>query len=117
MQQSPEANGGLGVIESTLTHFDRRQTAVNNDADAEGRNPLGSSGPAEYDASTSAGLEAEPCMQGIEFLQNLKNLNNLQPVLLPLQLKLFTRIPVVISARLFGQTGKPSETFAQLLVK
>lgn len=115
MQQSSEANGGLGVIESPLTKFDMRQTAVNN-ANAEGRNPLGSSGPAEHDASTSAGLEAEPCMQGIEFLQNLKNPNDLQPVLLPLQLKLFTRIPVVVSARLFGQTGKPSETFAQLLV-
>ena len=115
MQQSSEANGGMGAVDSTLSKFDRDQTVVNN-ADAEGRSPLGSSGPAECDASMSAGLEAEPCMQGIEFLQNIKNPNNLQPVLLPLQLKLFARIPVVISARLFGQTGKPSETFAQLLV-
>ena len=62
-------------------------------------------------------LKSEACVQGIEFLQNLKNPSSLQPVSLPLQLKLFARIPVVISARLFGQTGKPSETFAHLLIK
>ena len=68
-------------------------------------------------SSVAVRLEDEACMQGIEFVQNLKNPSNLQPASLPLQLKLFARIPVVVSARLFGQTGKPSETFAQLLVK
>ena len=74
-------------------------------------------GAVQGSPSVSAKLAEEPCMQGIEFSHNLKNPDNLQPVSLPLQLKLFARIPVVVSARLFGQTGKPSETFAQLLVK
>lgn len=68
-------------------------------------------------ASAASQLETWPCMQGIEFLHNLRNPSGLQPALLPMQLKLFARTPVVVSARLFGQTGKPSETFAHLLVK
>lgn len=112
-QQHPESNVGPAVIDPSLSKSDSRHRGTG----AEASNPLNSSGPEECDASTSAGPESEPCMQGIEFLQNLKNPSNLQPVSLPLQLKLFARIPVVISARLFGQTGKPSETFVHMLVK
>lgn len=61
-------------------------------------------------------LMSQPCLKNVEFLENLRNPRNLQPLSLPVQLKLFTRIPVVISARLFGQTGKPSEVFARLLI-
>lgn len=68
-------------------------------------------------ANAAGDLASEECLKGIEFLDNLKNASNLQPVALPLQLKLFSRIPVVVSARLFGQTGMPSETFARLFVK
>lgn len=61
-------------------------------------------------------LALQPCLKNVEFMQSLRNPRNLQPVSLPVQLKLFSRIPVVVSARLFGQTGKPSEIFARLLV-
>lgn len=113
MQQSSEPSNGPAVIDSSLSKSDSRHRGTG----AKASSPLNSSGLEECDASTSAGLESEPCMQGIEFLQNLKNPSDLQPVSLPLQLKLFARVPVVISARLFGQTGKPSETFVHMLVK
>ena len=61
-------------------------------------------------------LTSQACFRNVEFLENLRNPRDLQPVSLPLQLKLFSRIPVVMSARLFGQTGKPSEIYARLLV-
>ena len=67
--------------------------------------------------TTAGNLALEPCLKGIEFVENLKNPSNLQPVALPLQLKLFSRIPVVVSARLFGQTGMPSDTFARFLIR
>ncbi len=115
MQQSSEPSNGPAVIDSSLSKSDSRHRGTG----AKASSPLNSSGLEECDASTSAGLESEPqgCMQGIEFLQNLKNPSDLQPVSLPLQLKLFARVPVVISARLFGQTGKPSETFVHMLVR
>ncbi len=113
IQQSSESSGGPAVIDASFTKSDSRPRGTG----AEASSPLNSSGQEECDASTSASLESEPCMQGIEFLQNLKNPSDLQPVSLPLQLKLFARVPVVISARLFGQTGKPSETFVHMLVK
>lgn len=113
MQQSPESSGGPAVIDPSLSKSDSKHRSTG----AEASSISNSSGLDECDTSTSAGLESEPCMQGIEFLQNLKNPSNLQPVSLPLQLKLFARIPVVVSARLFGQTGEPSETFVHMLVK
>jgi len=113
MQQSPESSGGPAVMDPNLSKSDSRHRGTG----AEASSSLDSSGLDECDTSTSASLESEPCMQGIEFLQNLKNPSNLHPVSLPLQLKLFARVPVVISARLFGQTGKPSETFVHMLVK
>lgn len=70
---------------------------------------------ARPEASHSS-LALQPCLRKVEFLENLRNPRNLQPVSLPLQLKLFSRIPVVMSARLFGQTGKPSEIYARLLL-
>ena len=71
----------------------------------------------EGDSIAAGHLTSEECLNGIEFLDNLKNAGNLQPAALPLQLKLFSRIPIVVSARLFGQTGMPSETFARLFIK
>ena len=116
MGQTADGSGGLAAVDDTsevglLVDSDSKkaptgQHEVNN-----------ASAPQENDATAAATLQSEPCLQGIEFVQNLKNPGNLQPVCLPLQLKLFARIPVVVSARLFGQTGKPSETFAQLLIK
>lgn len=70
----------------------------------------------KHDAAASASPHSWSCLNGLEFLDNLKNPKNLQPAALPLELKLFSRIPVVVSARLFGQTGMPSETFARLLL-
>jgi hypothetical protein len=37
-----------------------------------------------------------------------------RPVQLPLQLRMFSRVPVVVSARLHGSSGKPAEPFARL---
>lgn len=74
----------------------------------------------EHEVANSASPESWsqwPCLNGLEFLENLRNPENLQPVALPLELKLFSRVPVVVSARLFGQTGMPSEAFARLLIK
>ena len=70
----------------------------------------------EQDKAVPATLDSWSCLHGLEFLENLTNPENLQPLALPLELKLFTRVPVVVSARLFGQTGMPSETFARLLI-
>ena len=112
MHQSPESSNGPAV-DPSFSKSDSRPKGTG----AEASSLLNSSGLDKCDTSMSASLESEPCMQGIEFLQNLKNPSNLQPVSLPLQLKLFARVPVVISARLFGQTGKPSETFVHMLVK
>ena len=74
----------------------------------------------QVDAGRHNAAPASPdmwsCLNGLEFLENLKNPENLQPSALPLELGLFSRIPVVVSARLFGQTGMPSETFARLLI-
>ena len=53
-------------------------------------------------------------LQNIEFVQNLENPNNVQPAALPLRLKMFDKVPVLLSARMFGQTGKPSEVYARL---
>lgn len=113
MLQVSESSEAPAVIDPSLSKSDNRHRGTG----AEASSPLNRSGLEECDTSTSASLESEPCMQGIEFLQNLKNPSDLQPVSLPLQLKLFARVPVVISARLFGQTGKPSETFVHMLVK
>ena len=71
----------------------------------------------DQNVAVSASLDSWSCLSGLEFLENLKNSENLQPLALPLELKLFSRVPVVVSARLFGQTGMPSETFARLLIK
>ena len=93
-------------------------TSANQDSNGANTSSTGHQADAVQGSSSAAGrLEDEACMQGIKFVQNLRNPSSLQPASLPLQLKLFVRIPVVVSARLFGQTGKPSETFAQLLVK
>ena len=66
--------------------------------------------------AVSASPDSWSCLHGLEFLDNLTNPENLQPLALPLEFKLFSRVPVVVSARLFGQTGMPSETFARLLI-
>ena len=71
---------------------------------------------AECSASTSQ-KPYHVCLRGIEFLDNLKNTEDLQPVALPLQLKLFARDPFVVSSRVLGHTGMPSETFAHLLLR
>lgn len=107
MQQTPEVSSGMAATDAMLNGCDSKQKAQQTEMD----------NGDESNGTASASLMSEPCLQGIEFLQKLKNPDNLQPVSLPLQLKLFARIPVVVSARLFGQTGKPSETFAHLLIK
>lgn len=73
-------------------------------------------GAGKHDVASPLDCNSWPCLKGLEFLENLKNPQNLQPLALPLKLKLFSRVPVVVSARLFGQTGMPSETFARLLM-
>lgn len=73
-------------------------------------------GAGTHDVASASSCDSWPCLKGLEFLENLKNPQNLQPLTLPLELKLFSRVPVVVSARLFGQTGMPSETFARLLI-
>ena len=71
----------------------------------------------ELNVGSSASYDSWACLSGLEYLENLRNPDKLQPVALPLELKLFSRVPVVVSARLFGQTGMPSEAFARLLIK
>ncbi len=39
------------------------------------------------------------------------------PAALPLRLSMFDRVPVVVSARQYGTTGRPSEPFARLLLR
>lgn len=73
-------------------------------------------GAGKHDVAKPSAYDAWSCLKGLEFVENLKNPQNLQPLTLPLELKLFSRVPVVVSARLFGQTGMPSETFARLLI-
>lgn len=114
----------MGRRASDIPFTPGANSAVNNTlSNGESKGLLDDDNPSENHAQSNAearsvksSLASQPCLQNVEFLGNLRNPKNLQPVSLPLQLKLFSRVPVVMSARLFGQTGKPSEIYARLLV-
>ena len=54
--------------------------------------------------------------KGVNNLQHLKNVKGLQPVMMPLQLKMFSRIPVIVSAQQFQTDGKPYAPFGRLYI-
>ena len=56
-------------------------------------------------------------LQDIEHADELDLSGSVQPVALPLRVSMFDRVPVVVSARQFGTTGRPSEPFARLLLR
>ena len=68
-------------------------------------------GPAGSPAACPAAL------QGIEHADALDLTGSVQPVALPLRISMFDRLPVVVSARQFGTTGRPSEPFARFLLR
>lgn len=112
MQQTPDSDPSSSNQDSMSASAAQANGSVQQEA-------VGTS-PADFEDHTavdSASPESWPCLRGLEFLENLRDPDNLQPVALPLEMKLFSRVPVVVSARLFGQTGMPSETFARLLIK
>ena len=49
-------------------------------------------------------------------MEHLKNGKNLQPVTLPLQLRMFSRVPVLVSAQQYQPEGKPNAPFGRLYV-
>ena len=54
--------------------------------------------------------------KGINNLEHLKNAKGLQPVTMPLQLKMFSRVPVIVSAQQFQTDGKPNAPFGRLYI-
>ena len=58
-----------------------------------------------------------PCLDGLEFPQALTNPSHIKPVSLPLSLKMFDKVPLVLSAKLFGQTGQPSAVHARIYIE
>ena len=54
--------------------------------------------------------------KGITNLERLRNERNLQPVMLPLKLRMFSRVPVIISAQQFQTDGKPNAPFGRLYI-
>ena len=54
--------------------------------------------------------------KGINNLEHLKNAKGLQPVTMPLQLKMFSRVPVIVSAQQFQTEGKPNAPFGRLYI-
>ncbi len=70
------------------------------------------------------GLAGEPAahpaaLEGIENVHTLDpaGAGGAAPAALPLRLSMFDRVPVVVSARQYGTTGRPSEPFARLLLR
>ena len=57
------------------------------------------------------------CLEGLEFPEALTNPSHLKPVSLPLSLKMFDKVPLVLSAKLFGQTGQPSAVHARIYIE
>ena len=55
-------------------------------------------------------------IKGINNLERLRNERSLQPVTLPLQLRMFSRVPVIISAQQFQAEGKPNVPFGRLYI-
>ena len=109
VDDSPVRQDSQGVGQSAMNSADGSQAAMQLPHNSDTQN--GASAQPVHPS-----LRSQACLKNVEFLENLRNPRNLQPVSLPVQLKLFSRIPVVMSARLFGQTGKPSEIYARLLV-
>lgn len=76
--------------------------------------------PGTNPTSSPAGRPA--ALEGIENAESLKlgggdgDSSGVVPATLPLQLSMFDRVPIVVSARQFGTTGRPSEPFARLLL-
>ena len=74
--------------------------------------------PGNLDHSPAGGPAARPAaLQGIEHADELDLTGSVQPAGLPLRISMFDRLPVVVSARQFGTTGRPSEPFARLLLR
>lgn len=118
-RQADKSNSLQQTSDSTLSSSHQNSTGSAT-AQRDGKQAEGAGtsqvGAGKHDVAASESPHSWSCLDGLEFLENVKNSENLQPAALPLELKLFSRIPVVVSARLFGQTGMPSETFARLLV-
>lgn len=56
-----------------------------------------------------------PCLAAISNSENLHNPGSIQPVSLPLEVKAFTKLPVVVSAKSSG-VAKPLVAFAMLFL-
>ena len=54
--------------------------------------------------------------KGIANLDRLRNEKSLQPVTLPLQLRMFSRVPVIISAQQYQADGKPNAPYGRLYI-
>jgi hypothetical protein len=52
----------------------------------------------------------------IKNLEHLRNERNLQPVTLPIKLRMFSQVPVIISAQQFQTDGKPNAPFGRLYI-
>ena len=55
-------------------------------------------------------------VRGINNLDCLRNERSLQPVTLPLQLRMFSRVPVIVSAQQYQAVGKPNAPFGRLYI-
>ncbi|KAK9829114.1 hypothetical protein WJX72_003965 [[Myrmecia] bisecta] len=56
-------------------------------------------------------------LEGVPNADKMANPKGLQPLALPLQLRPFDRVPLLVSSRQFGNSGRPSEVFARLYIK
>ncbi len=68
--------------------------------------------PASFDACQPHSL----VIKGINHLERLRNERSLQPVILPLQLRMFSRVPVIVSAQQYQADGKPNTPFGRLYI-
>jgi hypothetical protein len=46
----------------------------------------------------------------------IRNPSDIQPVPLPLEVQMFTRMPIVLTARFFAETAKPTRPCARLYI-
>jgi hypothetical protein len=62
---------------------------------------------------STAGTQDLACMADIQNASNLLTTEGLQPLTFPLEIKAFTKLPVVVSAQSYGP-GKPLSAFGVL---